>query len=81
MSKAFAGGYNDTMSRILDRGVVMEKSNLRQKMSELSERAKTIKSDLKLRHRPNEHDIKLSSDNTRFMQPFQHQTITESEDR
>jgi hypothetical protein len=46
------------------------------KLLELSKRAKSVKSDSRLRHSPNEHDIQLASENANFMQESQFLTIS-----
>ena len=80
MSEILRVAYNNTMPKKSSEGVVMDRAE--QKMSELSKRAKLVKADPKLRHIPNEHDLQVSSDNARFMQPYQHESIAaESEDK
>ena len=74
MSEILRVAYNTAMPKKSSGGVVMKK--VKQRMSELSKRAKAVKADPKLRHAPNEHDLQVASDNACFMQPFQHESIT-----
>ena len=53
----------------------MREQKARIKLLELSRRANAIKADPKLRHVPNNYDVALVSENTKFMQAYQYQTI------
>ena len=74
MSETLKVVYNTTIPKKLREGVVVDKT--KQKMSELSKRARIVKADSKLRHAPNKHDLRIASENARFMQPFQYESIT-----
>ena len=54
----------------------MRDENVQKKLLDLSKRASAIKADSKLRHTPNEHDLSISTENTRLMQNYQCQTIS-----
>ena len=49
--------------------------NMILKLNAIKERAKSIKSDPTLRHIPNHSDIAKCSENTRYMQVYQGETI------
>jgi hypothetical protein len=54
---------------------------MREPYETLRKRADLIRHDLKLRHTPNEHDMRIASENARFMDTYQYQTIkSESRD-
>lgn len=53
----------------------MHEQKTRIKLLELSGRASAIKTDPKLRHVPNSHDVAVVSENTKLMQTYQYQTI------
>ena len=59
----------------------MQDKNIKLKLLDLSKQASAIKDDPQLRHTPNDHDLSVASENTRFMQIYQYQTIcTEGDD-
>ena len=74
MSEILKVAYNTAIPKKSNGGVDMDKT--KQKMLELSKRARAVKTDPKLRHAPNEHDLKLFSENTQLMQPLQYESIT-----
>ena len=59
----------------------MPKTMKNNKLIKLSKRADKIKNDPALRHIPNEHDIRIISENTRIMHHYQYETVkTEGSD-
>ena len=48
---------------------------LRKRLEKLSKKADKVRSDPKLRHTPNERDLKVVSENVRLMHSAQYETI------
>jgi hypothetical protein len=55
-------------------------ANTGRKLSKLSERAAAVRADPRLRHTPNEHDIRKASENARLMAAPQYRTIKVAKD-
>ena len=53
----------------------MKKTYKKSKLNDLKERADKRKKNLNYRHAPNEKDILIALENTKFMQPAQHATL------
>jgi hypothetical protein len=62
-----------TKNKILE--VFMKKTYKESKINEIKKRADKRKNNLKLRHNPNERDITIALENTKFMQPAQYATL------
>jgi hypothetical protein len=69
------------LPRIIKQGVikltasVIKESAVKDKISDLAERANIVRNNHKLRHVPNEHDLALASENAKLIQSYQFNTI------
>jgi len=64
----------------INRGDDMPNKDIKQKLYELSKRAKKIVQSIELRHIPNEDDLRIANENFDIFHVLQHETIEAEED-